>query len=251
MSHQPKKKSLAQLRAEKEQRSQDHFEGCMLAAELVRAVPESDAFPADVILDEKNALPRRANIACEFLHDRPQDEGDEYRRVLQAKAMLHSHLGQHILAASTFRRVDELYSALKRKGLLKSIDHSRWRDNVALTGDLLLSSGQLEAAKRCFLQILTWPRMQTPFHRMNALHSMTRYHRARNDWVKVVECSEEALSLVPEGKTHCDIGCFEERVLILLAEGRSFPHTGKDSWRKRGGSSESDGEQRQQRALQQ
>jgi len=57
---------------------------------------------------------------------------------------------------------------------------------------------------------------------MNALHSMSQYHRAQRNWVKVVECSEEALRLLPEGKKQCNntlIECFEERVLTLLADG--------------------------------
>lgn len=122
MSNQPKKKTVAQLRAEKEKRKQDVIDGLQLFDTAVAAfrdlVPHGSSAPSSFEYDERNAILLQANRACEPLHC--QTDSHNYRSLLHIKAQMHSEMGQQDLALATYRQADDLYVASERKGLLQA-----------------------------------------------------------------------------------------------------------------------------------
>jgi len=133
------------------------------------------------------------------------------------KGRLHHELGQVTLALASFQQFDEACIAAERKGLLKPENVISWRYTSVHMGSMYLAMGQSEAAKRCFLRVLEWPRAwQTD--RVNALHGLARYHKERKDWVKTIQCSEKALHFFPHVKKGILIDEIEERLLLLLAD---------------------------------
>ena len=74
---------------------------------------------------------------------------------------------------------------------------------------------QLESAKRCFLRILSWPRLSPPVNCVDALRGMARYHKVRMDWVSVSKCSKEAITLLRETS---QLDRMEPEFLGLLAD---------------------------------
>lgn len=119
----------------------------------------------------------------------------EYRKFLFNKGSIHYDLGQRIAAEATLREADELFVAAERAGSVKARDHIYWRQVVHKLGSIYLCSHNLEAAKRCLLRVLGWPRPAAS-DTMNALQDMARYHYERKEWKKMIECCEKALLLV-------------------------------------------------------
>ena len=71
--------------------------------------------------------------------------------------------------------------------------------SIVHMGSIYLAMSQLEAAKRCFLRVLEWPRAWLT-DCVNALHGLARYHKERKDWAKTIECCDEALTILPNVK---------------------------------------------------
>jgi hypothetical protein len=106
-----------------------------------------------------------------------------------------------------------------RKGLVKLADRSVWRTAVAQMGAVALDAHNLETAKRCVLRILAWSRLGV-VERLQGLYCMARYHRECKDWIKVVQCCEEALGFSPQFSKEGDspIRQTEEQLLLLFAD---------------------------------
>jgi hypothetical protein len=100
-----KKKTLAQLRADKEQRNNDLQLGVQLSVDVANALNcyEAEGSSIEERYDAMNALLVEANRACELLQYSP----DTYFRAFSCnlKARVHKKLGQqHILGLSCLWR---------------------------------------------------------------------------------------------------------------------------------------------------
>lgn len=67
-------------------------------------------------------------------------------------------------------------------------------------GHFLLDEHQLEAAKHCFLRVLSCPYPPSAFERANILGGMAYYHLERGDWVSAINVCEEPLALLPDAR---------------------------------------------------
>ena len=145
-------------------------------------------------------------------------EADAVAGILHIKARIHTNLGQHIPAVATLRQADEIFAAADRKGLVNAAGQTIWRQIVGNVGSIYLDSHQTEAAKRCYLRILNWPRV-TKADRLGALQGMARYHKERKEWAKMVTCCQEA----PRDSAECQGGLTDRadgRTATALARGR-------------------------------
>jgi len=154
MSSQPKRKTIAQLRAEKEQRDKDFIYGVDLATEMLAArsrIKEGLVEDAEVHYEEVKALLVQANRALDHL--KHHTDNQFYRATFQTKADLHGSIGEYNMAITLLRQTDELYLAAERNGSIDKLGHDLWASALASLGFHCLESHQLEAAKRCFLRI--------------------------------------------------------------------------------------------------
>jgi len=98
------RKTLAQMRAEKDQRQRerDMVEGCRLGLEVNVAFGKIDRTDYDIDLEYEtlNELLDKANRSCELLQSKP--EAEVYRHVLHIKAELYTGLGKLTLAVDAF-----------------------------------------------------------------------------------------------------------------------------------------------------
>jgi tetratricopeptide (TPR) repeat protein len=185
MSGQKKKKTLAQLRTENEQRREGFIEGIGLLEVVndgIRMIEEM--VDGDERDHELSKLLLEANRACELIQHYPRAGGryDPYIHSLTYKADIHEQMGNALtLALPALRQVDELYVALERDGLITRERAHHWEDQLVRLGDHYLEAAQLEAAKRCFLKLLSSPRWSRPYFQQEALRGMARYHRERED----------------------------------------------------------------------
>ena len=210
------KKTLAQLRAEKEQREHGVQVGMQLAIDVAVACfdLESNGSARHEFYDRLNALLTQSTRACELLVHHPDPYANA--RPLFVKARLHKHLGQHTLVLADLKRLDELLADADRKGAYH--DRYLWCSVVNNMGEIYLSTNQLEAAKRCFLKVLAWPRLSVE-ERLFALENMARHHKERKAWIQMVDCCEKALTLVPQAKDpRYPLERTEERLLLYLAD---------------------------------
>lgn len=171
MRGQTKKKTLAQLRAEKEQSVQnlnlgrEILQGVIAGLHRVNhmRLPGSDG---ELIYNEQSKLLVEANRAVELLQQHTYAHEDPYIRSLYMKAALHETMGHALtLAMPTLQKADEVYAALEREGFITSVSGHIWVQLLGKLGIHYLDSNQLEAAKRCFLKILASPRLLLPFSR--------------------------------------------------------------------------------------
>lgn len=163
----------------------------------------------------RNILLSEANRALELLNKFPYNCA--FWTVLLVKGRIRHELGQMAMAVATFRQLDDTYAEADRKMLLKADDVKNWRYSIVHMGSIYLAMNQSEAAKRCFLRVLEWPRAwQTD--RVNALHGLARYHKERKDWTKTIECSAKALQIFPHVKKGILIDEMDKRLLLLLAD---------------------------------
>jgi len=111
-----KKRTVAQVRAQKEQRLQEYERGKQLAEDVARVLDRYDNEASS--LEERvdttstiNALLAKAIRAGELLQYQPF--ADTFPRILSfnLKARIHVHLGQHTLAVAFYRQADELFIA--------------------------------------------------------------------------------------------------------------------------------------------
>lgn len=117
MSSRPKRKTLAQLRAEKEQRAADCALGRQLAQEVVDRglrIGKELALSAPDRYAEWNASLSQAKRACDLLRHGPDTEA--YLHTTRCQGKIHKDLGQHALALAAFREVEELCLAACREG---------------------------------------------------------------------------------------------------------------------------------------
>jgi hypothetical protein len=116
MSSQPKKKTIAQLRAENEQRDNDFMYGVDLATEVLKAqcrVKEGPDEDAEVQYEERKAILVQADRALDQLKHFTDTEF--YRARLHSKAVtprLHRRI-QH-----GHQQTDELLLEAERNGLI-------------------------------------------------------------------------------------------------------------------------------------
>ena len=210
-----RKKTVAQLRAEKEQHEHEVDLGCRLTYDVLKAVSQNK-FPLEGTREEHfNPLLVQADRACELLQDKV--ENSAHAITLHLKAVIHGELGRHPLAIALYRQADELFRKLDRRGGLPERGHATWMDTLASLGNLYLIVHQLEAAKQCFLRMLDCLNL-TPAGRVNALQCMARYHKAREEWGEVIEYCEEGLKVLPKSKETATDKHMEERFLLLLAD---------------------------------
>ena len=149
----------------------------------------------------------------------PTDKGiGAYGAVTIVKGTMHINLGQNALAMDTFRQADEFFIEAESKGSVARQNRSWWKDIVAHLATTYFDSRQLEAAKQCYLRLLSWPGVSLPGELVNGLSGMACYHKERREGVKVTEYAQEGLAVIPEAKKHFPIGRLEERFLLLLAE---------------------------------
>ena len=147
-----RKKTLAKLRAEKEQRRGDLVLGCQLIQYVCDGLNYTKALQAN---DDRHShskmknLLGQANRACELLQF--HQDTDEYHLLLAVKADVHNQLGQYRMAEATYLQADEAYAKAERNGVLTAIGHSEWMMSLVQLGSLYLTSQQLESAKRCYL----------------------------------------------------------------------------------------------------
>ena len=149
------------------------------------------------------------------------------------------------MALAAYREVDEFFIAQHREGSVPADNQGIWKKVINDMGLTYLSMHQLEAAKRCFQNLLVWPGGQMAGDRVAALiGGMASYHRMRKDWVNLRECCEEALVLFPQVEEDCVGELAEAKVLIMLADaaegqgdmGRvhEYDKKAKKGWRKYG-----------------
>jgi len=102
-----KKKTVAQWRAEKEQRQRDFCEGSRLVDEVREALNHIRVLPTsiDVCYSQFNALLGPANRALKLLQSHP--DTTEYILIFSMKAEIHRQLGQYNLAVATYQQADE------------------------------------------------------------------------------------------------------------------------------------------------
>ena len=145
-----RKKTLAQMRAENEQRERDGVEGARLAVDVIMAFAGIDkkGYNTDLDYETLNGLLAKANRSCELLQSKP--EAEVYRVVFHMKAHIYTGLGKHTLALDALRRADEAFIVAEGKGLLTTDDHVGWRKSIVRSGVLYLDAHQPEAAKCCF-----------------------------------------------------------------------------------------------------
>lgn len=129
-----RKKTLAQLRAEKEQRERDLELGWQLASEVTNANYErinswgGDSVGDPAYYEELKTLLAKANRACELLRHDPDRRA--YRRVQYDIARLYLALGQHTSASTVLKETDDLYEVAERKGSLTTVETRSWANIV-------------------------------------------------------------------------------------------------------------------------
>lgn len=143
-------------------------------------------------------------------------------RLLLIKANLQTRLGQHALALASLQEADHLFVAAEGKGLVNAEANGFWSHLVHRLGFAYLTLHQLEAAKRCFLRILDWPRRISAAVRLDALRGMACYFYERKEWIQMASHCEGALKLLPEAKKDTRPEAnrdkhLEARLLILRA----------------------------------
>lgn len=123
MTDQTKKKTLAQLRAEKKQRLEEANLGCLLAEELQVdfEASEQQKRANEARYDRLGPFLIRTNRASQLLQYHPNTV--PYARILYLKGQIHNELAEVSLAVSTFRQADELFAAAERDGLLNLANH--------------------------------------------------------------------------------------------------------------------------------
>jgi len=104
---------------------------------------------------------------------------------------MHCEMRQQNFALAIYLQTEDLFGAAERKGLLNAAEQRLYPDVVAQLGYLHMDAHQLESAKRCFLRILSWPRLSPPLNRMDALRGTARYRKVRKDWVNVSKYSKK------------------------------------------------------------
>lgn len=147
--------------------------------------------------------------------------------LLKLKGQIIMEVGQHALALATLREADAFLAEADRKGLLTKSGQSTWAQLVCSLGIYYLPTHQIDAAKQCFLRVINWPRLRNS-DRLESHRGMARCHKERNEWDKVIECSNAALSLLPAirsespipGMMQCHDVLFasEGKLLLLLAD---------------------------------
>lgn len=168
-----------------------------------------------------NPLLVKANRACEFLQQKP--DSPAYRRILLEKARLHVELGQHTSALAALRHAAEFFATADQRGLVTVTENSQWIEVVSYLGTNDLDSQQRESAKGCFLRLLTWP-LGEDRDRVHALQRLATLYKQRMEWVKVIECCEQGLTIVSRKSDDSALNesvklqLTEERLLLLLAD---------------------------------
>ena len=133
-----KKKTIAQLRAEKKQFVQDLISRQILGHQLADEVEESVRSHMKIAClpgardNELNLLLGKADRALQLLLERP----DTYvcRSLLQTKGSIHKRLGQQFLALAAYEQAHELFLGAERKGELTAGDRDIWRCVVGNMG---------------------------------------------------------------------------------------------------------------------
>ena len=126
MSGQANTKTLAQLRAEKEQRRQDFEAGCLLVDEVAEEYFQqykSGRYSAETVHDlakELLAKAAKANRACQLVQHDP--DSPFYRQILLEIGRLHYNIGEHAPALAALRLADELHVAAERKGFVLAVE---------------------------------------------------------------------------------------------------------------------------------
>jgi len=218
MSVQTKKKTLAQLRAEKEQRRQDFEAGCLIVDEVGEEYFQRfqrGGFSAESFHDLAKELLVKAKRACQLVEYDP--DSSFYRQILLEIGRLHYDLGEHTPALAALRLADELYMAAERKGFVSADEQEIWKQVLRTSGNIFLASRQLEAAKACFLKQQAAPRLDN-IDRVSALKGMAHSYKERKKWKQMMQCCEEALTFIPKANENCAPNQIEERMLILLAD---------------------------------
>jgi len=217
MSNQTKKKTVAQSRAEKKQRLENAYLGCVLADELKAAFDSSlQERSNEAHYDRLGPFLVQANRASELLKHHPNPA--LHARFLFLKGQIHNELAEVTLAVATFRRADEIFAAAEHNGLLELGENIEWRDLIKNWGDACLRSYQFEAAKGCFLRILAWPRPLPPRYRVSAFQHMANYYHTRKDWANTIKFCEEPLRLIAEAKEKIVSEHTEMTILLMLAD---------------------------------
>lgn len=142
MSSQPKKKTLAQMRAEKEHLQENLMNGCKLAEDMVEAFLRWRSKGCAAREEKMNEFLDQANRAVQLLQRHTGVHA--YRYTLYWKARIH-----FTLMVATLREADDLFVAMGSKELSKE-DEDLWRQVIAQEGFVHVTSHQLEPAKRCF-----------------------------------------------------------------------------------------------------
>jgi tetratricopeptide (TPR) repeat protein len=162
MSSQPKKKTVAQLRAERKQRKQDLDLGNQTALNVILGYRRLKSMCETRVdcHDELIALAVQADRACALFQAHQAHPGTDvadttsYRAILFFKAELHRKLGHYNLAIATYRQADELYLTAERQGLLIANEDITFRHIIGDLGMMYLNTQQFDAAKSCFMRIL-------------------------------------------------------------------------------------------------
>jgi len=165
----------------------------------------------------------QANRAYELLQSHPDhhpagiDDVDfitEYGDFLLRKANIHQELGHHTLAVATYREAEEFLAAADRKGLINKDGNEIWIDVVFDLGFLYIHTHQLEAAKRYFSKVLALPGISSK-DQLHALFGMARHHKERKEWVMMLRCLDEVLTLLPDAKGD---SYTEMRIFLFVAD---------------------------------
>lgn len=109
MSSRTKKVTLAQLRADKEERERGLMEGIQLVENVSAAYNRMQSLMCSISTELRygrlNELLIQAKRACELLQNHPQ--ADAYIHILRIKAAIHIELGQQTAAAAALEKMDE------------------------------------------------------------------------------------------------------------------------------------------------
>jgi tetratricopeptide (TPR) repeat protein len=176
------RRSIAQLRAEKEARLRNMEEGMYLRNAVMQAINNYEnhgfADPSTRCL-QVAALLEKAARACILLEETPFifDRAVAH----QYKGMLHRDLGQIGEALAAYREARRWY-ALSGKQLLPEADGSvrstvRLNSTKALIdmGKLLQSANQLQDGEKIFHEVLSMPNLST-LHRFNSVQGLAHIH---------------------------------------------------------------------------
>lgn len=126
MSTQTRKKTVAQLRADNEQRQKDEYIGVRLANDLQAVMKHlaSVGIATDIQYEKCTGLVGQANRVCELLQPhifRPDGYLFTYGAMLRHEAIFHRVLGLHALAIAVCRQADDIFAEGERKGYSRQL----------------------------------------------------------------------------------------------------------------------------------